>query len=174
MSHTALIVPVPRVAPLIEPWARRHDPSFQRGVPPHVTVLFPFLPVDEILTDDLDALGQLCAQHPEIEVDLAQVGMFEDHEVLHLVPDPDEPFRRLTTDLRARWPHLRPYEGRHEDPAPHVTVGFHIPRPTARHAARSLMLALPIRVPVHVLQLWHGDGEQWHHLRSFPLGTPAP
>ncbi len=54
-----------------------------------------------------------------------------------------------------------------------MTVGFHIPRPSARHAARSLMLALPMRVPIDVVQLWVDGATGWGHVASFPLArTP--
>ena len=55
---------------------------------------------------------------------------------------------------------------------PHVTVGHRIPRYTARHAARSLLLSLPIRIPVEAAQLWvtrpEGDAIP---LATFPLGA---
>ncbi len=173
MSSTALLVPVPRVGPWIAPWAQRHDPSTARGVPPHVTVLYPFLPTTEITTRDLSRLEALFASHPATEVDLAQVGMFEQGEVLHLRPEPDTTFRTMTQRLQAEWPDLQPYGGRHDDPTPHVTVGFHIPRPSARHAARSLMLALPIRVAVDSVQLWAEGPDGWLHVSTFPL-APTP
>lgn len=173
MSSTALLVPIPRVGPLIAPWAQRYDPSAARGVPPHVTVLFPFLPTHELTTEDLARVEAVCASHPATEVDLARVGMFEQGEVLHLRPEPDTPFRAMTQNLQREWPDLQPYGGRHGDPTPHVTVGFHMPRPAARHAARALMLALPIRVPVHAVQLWAEGPDGWVHVSTFPL-SPTP
>lgn len=173
MSSTALLVPVPRVGPLIAPWARRFDPSTARGVPPHVTVFFPFLPTREISTQDVTRLEELFATHPATELDLTQVGMFEQGEVLHLRPEPDTTFREMTRRVQQEWPDLAPYGGRHGDPTPHVTVGFHIPRPSARHAARSLMLSLPIRVAVDAVQLWAEGPDGWLQVSTFPLArTP--
>lgn len=169
MPSTALIVPVPRVGPLISPWARRHDPTTAGGVPAHITVFFPFIAPDAITPADLSRLESVFATHPATEVELARVGMFEEGEVLHIRPEPDEPFRAMTESVHREWPALEPYGGRHEDPVPHVTVGFHIPRPSARHAARSLMLALPLRVPIDVVQLWVDGAKGWHHLATFPL-----
>lgn len=172
-SPTALLVPVPRVGPWIAPWAQRYDPSSARGVPPHVTVLFPFLPTNEITARDLERLRELFASHPATEVALTEVGLFEAGEVLHLRPEPDTTFRTMTQQLQQEWPDLQPYGGRHGDPTPHVTVGFHIPRPSARHAARSLLLALPIRVDIHAVQLWAEGADGWLHVATFPL-APTP
>ena len=76
--------------------------------------------------------------------ELTTVGMF-DSDVLHLRPDPDTPFRELTEAVADRFG-TPPYEGRHDEILPHVTVGKAIPRPRARHAARALMLAMPLRI----------------------------
>lgn len=169
MFHSALIVPVPRVTALISPWASRYDVSFARGIPPHVTVLFPFLPPGEVTEDDLSVLEELFAGTAAFRCELTRVGMFADGEVLHLVPEPAAPFQEMTRQLRTRWPALRPYGGRHEDPTPHVTVGHHIPRHPAKQATRSLTLALPVRIPVQVVQLWREVDGHWEHARSFPL-----
>jgi 2'-5' RNA ligase len=170
MDQTALIVPVPRIGPLLQPWRSRYDPSAAGGVPPHVTVLVPFLRPAELRAHHLAALEDVVAHHAEIDVELATVGMF-DEGVLHMRPEPDTPFRELTADVHDRFPDSQPYGGRHDEVVPHVTVGHDIPRPAASHAARSLMLALPIRVHLDVVQLWAPRGDQWTIVASFPLGT---
>lgn len=173
MDQTALLVPVPRIRPLLEPWHRRHDPSSADGIPPHVTVLFPFLPPDELDADDVASLRAIMAARPPFEVDLTTVGMF-DHDVLHLLPEPDAPFRELTAAVHARFPTAPPYGGRHDEVIPHLTVGRDIPRPSARHAARALLLALPVHVYVDVVQLWVPGPGRWMVGASFPLGTHVP
>ena len=170
METTALICPLPRLAPLLAPWRERHDPSAAAGIPPHITVLAPFLPPEDLRVDDLEAVRSLVAPREPIEVELTRVGMF-DSDVLHLRPDPDDAFRGLTEAVVARYPQISPYGGRHREVVPHVTVGKAIPRPRARHAARSLMLALPVRIRVDVVQLWVRGREGWMAGASFPLGT---
>ena len=170
METTALICPLPRLAPLLAPWREVHDPSAAAGFPPHVTVLAPFLAPDELRLDDLETLRSVLAPREPIEVELARVGMF-DSNVLHLLPDPDEPFRELTDAVFAQYPQAPPYGGRHDEIIPHVTVGKEIPRPQARHAARALMLALPVRIRVDVVQLWVRGPETWMVGASFPMGT---
>ena len=170
MDQTALLAPVPRVGPLIDPWRRRHDPSAALGMPPHVTVLAPFLAPGELTTSDLDALRGIMAVREPLEVDLATVGMF-DTDVLHLRLDPEGPLRELTEAVHAQFPEAPPYGGRHAEVVPHVTVGHAIPRPSARHAARALMLALPVHVRIDVVQLWVGTNGSWTVAASFPMGT---
>lgn len=169
MDTSALVIPVPRVAPLVEPWRSRHDPSAAMGVPPHVTIVAPML--SQVTHADLAVLEQLVGREPATSVELAEVGMFDEAEVLHLLPDDPSPFHRLADAVRARFPEA----GGSGDPAtyvPHVTVGHRIPRYTARHAARSLLLSLPIRIPVEAAQLWvtRPEGGAFP-LATFPLGA---
>lgn len=173
MDQTALLAPVPRVGPLIEPWRRRHDPSAAVGIPPHLTVLAPFLAPAAVTVGDLDVLRALMATRRPIEAALTTVGMF-DSDVLHLRLEPEAPFRELTTAVHELYPDTPPYSGRHADVVPHVTVGHAIPRASARHAARALMLALPMRIRVDVVQLWVRTDGAWVVGASFPLGTQVP
>lgn len=173
MDQTALLVPVPRVGPLIDPWRSRHDPSASQGIPPHVTILFPFLPPGELTTADVEDVQSLVAARPAFDVKLATIDLF-DTDVLHIRPEPDTPFRELTTAIHDRFPQAPPYGGRHPDVIPHLTVGHRIPRPSAKHAARALMLALPIRIHVDVVQLWVHGPAGWTVGASFPLGIDLP
>src|SRR5437660_989822 len=54
--ESALLIPVPEAEPLVGQWRLEHDPSARAGVPPHVTLLYPFLPPDDITPGDLDEL----------------------------------------------------------------------------------------------------------------------
>ena len=169
METTALLCPLPRLAPLLAPWREGHDPSAAAGMPPHVTVLAPFRAPGDLDLQDLEALRAMMAPRDPIEVELTTVGMF-DNDVLHLRPDPDAPFRELTEAVSDRFG-TPPYEGRHDEILPHVTVGKAIPRPRARHAARALMLAMPLPIRVDVVQLWVRGADGWVVGASFPLGT---
>ena len=171
METTALICPVPRVAPLVAPWRTAYDASAAAGIPPHVTVLAPFLPPGELTVADLETLRALFERHAPVEAELTEVGMF-DNEVLHLRPAPQDEFLDLTRAVFAAFPQAPPYGGRHPDLVAHLTVGKAIPRPRARHAARALMLSLPVRIRVDVVQLWAQGTHGWFAAASFPLGLP--
>ncbi len=58
LLSSGLIVPVETAASLLAPWAGRL-PAASRGLPPHVTALWPFLPLealDEVLEQGLGGL----------------------------------------------------------------------------------------------------------------------
>jgi 2'-5' RNA ligase superfamily len=116
--RTALIVPVPEAEPTVGALRLRHDSSAARGVPAHVTVLFPFLPPEEI---DAAVLEVVFAGFPAFEFELDRVERFEDG-VVWLHPEPSAPFVDLTAVVHEHWPDYPPYEGVFDKVIPHLTV----------------------------------------------------
>src|SRR4051812_32565116 len=55
--ESAILLAVPEAEPLVHEWRAKGDPSAAHGVPAHVTLLYPFLPVEAIdvgVTAELD------------------------------------------------------------------------------------------------------------------------
>jgi 2'-5' RNA ligase len=116
---SAIIVRVPipaRVARV----RRRWDRSAAIGVPPHVTVLFPFLAPGRLDAAVRHDLADIAAAHDAFDVRFATVGRFPG--LLYLAPEPADPFVALTEACVERFPDFPPYEGLHDDIVPHLTV----------------------------------------------------
>ena len=118
---TALVIAVPEAAEAVEGWLEKtvlNKPS--NGVPAHVTILFPFVPAEELDDETLAALRELCAGVEPFDFQLPGCARFP--AVLYLAPEPAGPFRALTEAVVARWPEQLPYEGEFEEVVPHLTV----------------------------------------------------
>jgi hypothetical protein len=97
------------------------DPMARRGVPPHVTILFPFLAGGDLTPTVHATLVRLAtARDPFV----ARFARFErGHQVVWLVPDEQSAFLQLTTDLASEWPDHPPYGGIHgDDLVAHLTL----------------------------------------------------
>jgi hypothetical protein len=116
--RTALIIPVPEAEPAVGGIRAGHDSSAALGVPAHVTILFPFLPPDEV---DEDALRELFANFSSFDFTLDRLERFEDG-LVWLHPDPSARFADLTAAVWRRWPERPPYEGAFDVVIPHLTV----------------------------------------------------
>jgi hypothetical protein len=118
MPRTALIVPIPEADPQIGAFRLAYDSSAARGIPAHVTILFPFLD-----TADLEeaAIADLIAAFPAFDFELDRVERFDDG-VTWLHPTPSLPFVDLTAAVWQRWPERPPYEGVFDEVIPHVTI----------------------------------------------------
>jgi hypothetical protein len=113
--QSVLLVPLPAVRAVVEPWLERTSPSSKpsQGIPPHVTLLFP-------APDDADGVRSVITGVHAFEVELRELRRFR--TTLWLAPEPAEPFVRLTEALVARFPDWPPYDGAFDAIVPHLTV----------------------------------------------------
>jgi hypothetical protein len=145
---TGLIVPVEAANELVAPWSRL-IPAAARILPPHVTALWPFLPVEALDEAGERRLGDLLAGVPAFSFALTRAAGLADAAVL--LPEPAAPFRALTQLLWDEWPECPPYGGAFDDIAPHVTVAID-PSASEREAiAAALAPQLPL--PCHATEV---------------------
>lgn len=171
MDLTAVIVPVPAAEPLVGPLRSELDPAARRGVPAHVTVLFPFVPIEDGV---LAALGEVVRTVPAFTATFAEVGWFGE-DVMWLAPRPVEPFVGLTLAVQERFG-LVPYEGRYgTEPVPHLTVGNGAPLPRLRAAAAALGAGLPLQAEINSVRVITGrrSVNSWSTVAELSLGPRA-
>jgi len=167
VPETALIVAVPEAEPLVGTWRAKHDWSAQRGVPAHVTVLYPFVPTERVDDRLVEELRELFAARPPFSFDLPRVARFPD--VAWLAPEPSEPFKALTQTVVARYPDYPPYEGIHDEVIPHLTVAEGDVELQDRVEA-ALAEHLPIAAQAKdVAFMFEGDDGLWREANRFPL-----
>lgn len=168
MAETALVVLVPEAEPLVAAYRLRHDPSAARGVPAHVTILYPFRSeLDEIADDDT---AELAASVTAFDVAFAAVGRFPSG-VVFLAPSPSEPFHQLIAAAMGMFPDCPPYSGTISDPVPHLTVADGVDALTAATLDHALRSRLPITARIERLTLIGEDSaDRWNVLRHWSLG----
>ena len=163
---------VPEAGAEVGSFRERYDhDAVARGIPPHVTVLFPFAPAAEM--EPLDAhVRAHAATLSCFDARLDGIGSFEEH--VWLRPAPPRRWRELIEETARRVPELPPYEGAFETVVPHLTVGAASrTRPTSAvldAARRDLAPLLPLRFRVTALTLLAErlDGT-WSPEARFPL-----
>jgi hypothetical protein len=77
VPRTALIVAVPEAEPLVREWRLRYD-NASVGVPAHVTLLFPFIPAEQVDSALLTALEDLFAGQAPVSFSMPRVASFLD------------------------------------------------------------------------------------------------
>jgi hypothetical protein len=168
---SGLVVVVPEAEPVVGRCRDRLDPSAALGAPAHVTVLFPFVPADELDDGVLQRLGAAVRAVPAFGYDFRRTDWFDD-AVLWLAPTDPLPFRRLTDLVVAEFPDHPPFEGQFDDVVPHLTVGLGHPRPVLEAAERELTARLPVTgaaTEVTVLAQTRPGG-RWTRWATCPLG----
>ncbi|MGP3771524.1 2'-5' RNA ligase family protein [Streptomyces sp. SDT5-1] len=159
-GDTALTLHVPEADALVRTPSRAH-----------VTVLYPFLPLDRITSETEAELRDLFASAPPLSLAFTELRRWPG--VLYLPPSPDDPLRALMKALRERWPEAVPYRGVFGDEGldPHLTLasGWGTDElPDAEFTG-----ALPLYARVDAVKLIVTDGAGWRDLRAYPLGRQA-
>jgi 2'-5' RNA ligase len=178
VASSAVIIEVPEAEPVIGRWRERFDPIAQVGIPPHVTVLFPFHAPARLDASRLAVVAAIAANSLSFDFELVEVNEFPG--VLWLRPVPAGQFIALTRRLVLAFPECPPYDGKYEEQRPHVTVvhadGLH-GRDFAQVRAeieRDIDPQLPIRARATSLSVFGSDDDRrWRRVASFPL-APLP
>jgi len=118
-DETVLIVPL-SAGPTVTAVRNWYSSAQADGIPTHVTLLSPFLPVDEVDETVERELATILSRQPAFRFRLAGVGRFPG--AVYLQPEPGDPFIRLTEAIVDRWPHRPAYGGAFPDVVPHVTL----------------------------------------------------
>ena len=172
---SGLVVMVPAAEPLVGAWRDRLDPSARLGIPAHVTVLYPFVPADDIDQGVVDRAAAVVAGRPAFTYSLSAVGWFGE-EVVYLVPEPADAFVGLTTVLAEAFPGCPPYGGVHDDVVPHLTVGDGAPVDDLSAAAGAVAAGLPVsdRAEEVCLMVRSRAPRAWAVRDRLPLGGRSP
>ncbi|WP_433355511.1 2'-5' RNA ligase family protein [Micromonospora saelicesensis] len=172
-TQTALIVPIPEAEEAVGRFRASLDRAASWGVPAHVTVLYPFLPPQQIDEQALAVLREAFAGIPRFDVVLTHVDWFGD-TVVWLAPQSDRPFRDLTEAVWQRFPEAPPYAGAHSEVVPHLTIGHDAAKHVLSHAAEAIAAHLPINAAIDRVRLIAGtpDISPWRTVGEFPLGAP--
>jgi hypothetical protein len=167
-GQTGVAIPVPEADPLLRAVTARVPAAVREGVPAHVSLLYPFLPADELDDGVVKTLSELFAEQAPLAVEFRECR--RRREFVYLPPDPRSGLEELTSELRRLWPDVTPYEGIYEEIEPHVTVALHTTPERAAEIEREVVPGwLPISAELREAWLVVFDG-QWQLNRQFPFG----
>lgn len=167
--ETALVVPVPDADPAVSASRGQDDGIPARGMPAHITVLYPFLPEARLDPAALTRLRRLCAERPVLDVEFRRAARFPG--VLYLDPEPADGFRQLTMDIAARWPEAPPYRGAFDTIVPHLTVAHGLADDVLDRIEMRIVRRLPIATSLPEAQLFVFDGTRWQMRVRLPFRT---
>ena len=172
IPQSAVLVPVSEAELVVGHHRDRLDRAAVRGVPAHVTVLYPFVPPLAINAAVIARLADAVVSVSAFGCEFAATAWFGD-DVLWLAPRPDEPFRALTQAVTAAFPGYSPYGGVHDDVVPHLTVGDRSAGDLneLRAAEADILSRLPVQA--RISRVWVMTGRavpgSWRTVAELPL-----
>jgi 2'-5' RNA ligase len=120
LSSTLMIVAPHEVQAIAVPILRQYAPETLIRVPAHITILYPFVPVEQ-LDEASEILRQVCANIVPFDITLSGFASFPG-VVFMKITDP-QAIRNLFHHIFAAFPNYPPYGGRFGNELnPHMTV----------------------------------------------------
>ncbi len=173
-EESALVVVVSEAESLVGSFRAHFDRAAARGLPAHITLLYPFRHPDRISQNLIAELDRCFHETAPFSFRLSGICGFPG--VVYLAPEPVEPFDGLTRRLAAQYPDMPPYGGAFSHPVPHLTVA-HPSEQADLIAVTDSVLAqlggeLPIRCTATCATLFLKRRGRWSGLRDFPFGGP--
>jgi 2'-5' RNA ligase len=144
--------------------------SVERGIPFHITLLFPFSPPTELTDDVLTKTRAFFAARRPLRFELTRVARWP--QDVYAVPEPDDELHDCMYALHALFPQWPPYGGIHDTVVPHATLGEDLDAAAAYpDIARRLAPHLPHRCQARDVSLLEEfEADRWRELERFPLG----
>jgi 2'-5' RNA ligase len=123
-GHSVLQVPVQGLERFVRSRHAHYDPAYVSADPAfihaHITALGPWLDQTAIDAEALALVANVAASIDPFDYALDRLETFP-NGIIHLRPEPEDPFRELTQRLVEAFPKCPPYGGRY-DVAPHLTL----------------------------------------------------
>jgi 2'-5' RNA ligase len=171
--ESALVVLVPEAEALVKPFRDQYDLSATVGMPAHITLLYPFKAPNEVGSVVLHNLRHRFARFAPFRYSLASIRRFP-VGVMYLVPEPDEPFRRLTSAIWDWYPETPPYGGKWPDIVPHLSVANMADEQrldrVADEFAQASQRRLPIGATASEVALMDNQPGRWRICTTLRLG----
>ena len=179
---SALLLEVPEAEPFVGEIRARWDPYAGRGLPAHITLLYPFVPPAQLSAEIRQTIRDLFAEVPAFEFSLTDVRGFGDAAVYLGLRD-EADLSSLMERIYRRFPAYPPYGGAHDAAPPHLTVGAELAPGEREQLLRSpavLRLPLPIAGRANEATLMIERAGRWQVADRFTFrsvgaaASPAP
>jgi len=152
---------------------RRSVAEARRGLPAHLTLLYPFLEPGDFDPGVREAIAAVAARHPAFDYRLVAVARWPG--VVYAAIGPVEPFVRLQADLAGRFP-AHPIDGASSGFAfvPHVTVAERDGIDETAVGRDVAWSGLPRAARATALEVIEDDGRGWRLVWRVPLARMPP
>ena len=164
--ESAIVVRI-RVPAAIDRLRRAHDRAARVGVPPHVTILYPFVPAVELTLAVRDEVAAIAREIRTFTVTFASAARWAG--LAYLEPQPSASFTGLIDRIAACFPEHPPYAGAISEVIPHLTVVESTSVPLDEIVA-SVQASLPFEAAAEALEvLVQGDEGRWRRRWRLPF-----
>jgi 2'-5' RNA ligase len=167
--ETSLVLALHDAEPFDRVRRELHVGAVAKGVPFHITLLYPWIARDDLTDELLADVRTFFARRPPFVFELARIETFP--RVVYAAPEPAAELIDCMNALYERFPDTPPYGGASKEPAPHATLAGDVDETqTAREVEQRLGRSLPARFRIDAATLLEEfEADRWRESVRFPL-----
>jgi len=167
--ESSIDIHVPELSDMLRLWG---EATAAKGVPPHVTLLYPWR-TPPVNADDIAALRAAIARIRAFAIRFVGIEHFTARALYLKIAD-QSPIRALMQAIHAAFPDSPPYRGEFLDPIPHLTVAKASTEAELDRLQQELSFTLgphlPLSIDVRFVVVMEEDAEgAWHSAVELPL-----
>ena len=167
--QSVILIPVPEAEEAVSTLRNIYDPGAPKGIPAHITLLFPFINPLEITLEQIEKLRNIL-NIEKFSFALSKIKTFPG--VVYLEPTEREKFISLTKKIYSAFPDYPPSEGKFlPDIIPHLTIGHELGERFDKCLleAKSIESRLPIEAIAKEAFLMISENGEWTVREKFTL-----
>jgi 2'-5' RNA ligase len=169
---TAIVVPFHDMPAVVAAHRRALTTDGADGMPPHVTLLYPFADDADLTEGEIERLRRALGPFAPFDVALTRFARFHAHpSVLYLEPEPVEVFLGMITALSGAFPAFPPFGGIHETVIPHLTLAYSDDDAALDVVEVEVGRHLPIHARVAEVAVMEYGGDAWRPRERIALGA---
>jgi 2'-5' RNA ligase len=167
--ETALVLVLRDAEPFERVRRELHVAALAKGVPFHITLLYPWVARDDLSDELLAGMRSFFARRRPFVFELARIETFP--RVVYASPEPAADLLACMHALYARFPETPPYGGTIEHPVPHATLGEDVDETrVAQDVEQRLTRDLPAAFRIDAATLLEEfEPDRWREAEQFPL-----
>jgi 2'-5' RNA ligase superfamily len=150
-ARTTIVALVPEAEELVASWRTRLDPWAPLGVPAHITMLAPFLPIEAIDDSVVDRVCSIWTRRKPLQLVLVRIAQIPG--AIALLPEETTPLGGVTADLLADWPELASQARTGSGRPYHLTIACRDDPALLAQLLEELAPKLPLRAVLNSLVL---------------------
>jgi len=171
VAPTAIVVPFHDMPAAVETHRRALTSDGADEMPPHVTLLYPFVDDADLTDADVGRLHGILAAFGPFDVTLARFARFDaEPPVLYLEPEPVQLFLAMIAALAGAFPAFPPFGGVHETVIPHLTLAYSDNAAALDAVEADVGRHLPIHARVSEVAIMDHRADNWRPRDRIALG----
>ena len=174
LCETSIDIHVPALTAVLAPWRDLTIPIATKGVPPHISLLYPWRTAP-LAAHDLAALHTAIADYPPFPITFTSLARFSPTVLVLQLADTTA-VRALMRAIHTTFPDTPAYGGAFADPVPHLTVAKATSEAELDQLEQEVLARLAAHLPLlvqveQIVVMEEDHNGDWHNLASIPLGT---